>query len=140
MVGKIWARANLLLPPIIWALLIFRFSSGDIPVASSIFWQDFAIKKVGHVLLFGVLALLIYRCFFGMGVSKNKAAIWAIILAFFYGVTDEYHQFFTQGREAKIRDIFIDGLGAGIFILLVYKILPKMPKEVVKLACKLQII
>jgi len=137
---KILSQISLWLPVVLWIGLIFRFSSGTVPVASQVYWQDFAVKKTGHVLLFGALAVLIYRGLIGSGMNKKKAAIWAIILSTFYGATDEFHQMFTQGRESRIRDIFIDGIGAATFTFLVYKILPRMPKEVVQLATKLQLI
>ena len=121
---------SLWLPPILWAGLIFKFSSGIVPIASPIFWQDFAVKKTGHVLLFGVLAVFIYRALIGQGLSRKKAAIWAVAIVFLYGATDEYHQMFTQGREAMVRDVFIDGIGAGIIIYFIYRFLPKLSKKI----------
>jgi hypothetical protein len=128
-VKKIIKFLNLWLPPVLWAALIFKFSSGTVPVASPVFWQDFAVKKTGHVLLFGALAVLIYRGLIGQGLSRKKAAIWAVVGAFLYGATDEYHQMFTQGREARVRDVFIDGVGAGIIIYIIYRYLPRFPKK-----------
>ncbi|KKR73867.1 MAG: hypothetical protein UU16_C0012G0004 [Candidatus Woesebacteria bacterium GW2011_GWA2_40_7] len=80
--------------------------------------------------LFGALAILIYRGLLGENIPKKKAAIWAVILAFFYGASDEFHQLFTQGREARIRDVVFDTLGAGIVIFLIYRFLQKLPKKV----------
>lgn len=121
---------NLWFPVILWMGLIFKFSSGSVPVASDVYWQDFAIKKFGHFLLFGFLALLIYRGLIGEGMKKKKAAIWAIVLATFYGATDEYHQMFTQGREARVRDIFVDGIGSAAFVYILYSLLPKFPRTI----------
>src|SRR6185369_6634102 len=115
---KILSQISLWLPVVLWIGLIFRFPSGTVPVASQVYWQDFAVKKTGHVLLFGALSVLIYRGLIGSGMNKKKAAIWAIILSTFYGATDEFHQMFTQGRESRIRDIFIDGIGAATFTFL----------------------
>ncbi|HJY99042.1 MAG TPA: VanZ family protein [Patescibacteria group bacterium] len=129
MKDKFLRVASLWLPVIIWAFLIYRFSSGSIPVASTVFWKDFTVKKTGHVFLFGVLAVLFYRAFVGEGFPRKKAALWAVMFSAFYGATDEYHQMFTQGREGRIRDVFIDTLGASVFIFLVYKLLPNLPKK-----------
>lgn len=118
------------LPVIFWAGLIFHFSSGSVPVTSPIYWQDFAVKKTGHAFLFGILAVLIYRALRSIGLSRKKAAVWAIVIATFYGATDEFHQLFTQGREARVRDVFIDGFGAALVITLIYYILPKFPPEI----------
>jgi VanZ family protein len=123
-------KLGLWLPPAAWAALIFHFSSGRVLVVSPVYWQDFVVKKIGHVLLFGVLALLVFRALMGEGVSKKKAAIYAIVFATFYGATDEIHQFFTQGRESRVRDVFIDGVGASFMIYIAYSILPKLPKRI----------
>lgn len=114
---KLLHQISLWLPVVLWMALIFKFSSGSIPSASPVYWQDFAVKKFGHVLLFGALAVLIYRGLVGDGVEKNKALIWAIILSTLYGATDELHQIFTQGREAKVRDVLIDGFGAFVSMI-----------------------
>lgn len=137
---KIISKLSLWIPPLLWALLIFRFSSGRVPLASSVYWQDFAVKKTGHVILFGFLGVLLYRSLRGEGVDRLKAAVWAVVIATFYGATDEYHQMFTQGREARIRDVFIDGAGAGVAALFVYYVLPKLPKELKIVAEKLNLI
>lgn len=129
MKDRIYYSLGLWLPPLLWAALIFHFSSGTVPVASTVYWQDFTVKKTGHVLLFGFLAILIYRGLRGEGMPRKKAALWAVAIATFYGATDEFHQLFTQGREARVRDVAIDGVGAGIFVYLVYQFLPKLPKE-----------
>ena len=125
----LFKKTSLWLPPVLWMALIFHFSSGRIFVASPVYWQDFTVKKIGHVLLFGFLAILVYRGLRGEGVPRKKAAIWAVIFATFYGATDEFHQMFTQGREARVRDVFIDGFGASLAVWLTYQILPKLPKE-----------
>lgn len=140
MKDKIIRKLILWLPPLLWGYLIFHFSSGKIPVASAVYWQDFAVKKTGHVLLFGFMAILVYRALRGEGVDRFKAAIWAVGLATFYGATDEYHQMFTQGREARVRDVFIDGVGATIAAFVTYQLLPKLPKEFKIVAEKLNLI
>lgn len=127
------------LPVILWAGLIFHFSSGTIPIASTIYWQDFAVKKTGHVLLFGALSILIYRAFRMNKVERKRAAILAVVLSTFYGATDEFHQMFTQGREARVRDIFIDGGGAALIILVTYYLPTKLSKKVYALVEKLDL-
>lgn len=133
---KILYQISLWLPVVLWMFLIFHFSSGRVPVASIIYWQDFAVKKTGHFFLFGILVVFLYRALQGESVDRKKAIIWAIVIAIFYGATDEFHQMFTQGREARLRDVFIDGAGATAIGYLIYSVLPKMPKVVVKWANK----
>lgn len=128
------------LPVLAWGYLIFHFSSGTVPVASSVYWQDFAVKKTGHVLLFGAMALLIYRGFLINGVKKTDAAIYSIFLAFFYGATDEFHQMYTQGRESRVRDIFIDGVGAVLSVSSFYYLPQKLSKKMYNLIEKLGVV
>jgi VanZ family protein len=75
----------------------------------------------------------------GEGVNRKKAAIWAFFASVIYGISDEPHQMFTQGREARFRDVIIDGFGAGIIIYLIYKYLDKLPKKVRKCLLKLDL-
>lgn len=137
--SKILKKLSAWLPVVLWASMIFHFSSGTIPVASKIFWQDFAIKKMGHVFLFGFLALLVYRGLRMEGVERKKAAILAVVLTFLYGASDEYHQMSTQGREPRLRDVFIDGVGAGLIILTTYCLPSKLSKDIYSFIEKLNL-
>lgn len=127
---KIWKIIDLWLPPVFWALVIFKFSSGSVPKASESFWVDFVIKKIGHIILFATLAVLIYRGLIGSGIKRGKAAIIALIFSLFYGISDEFHQIYTQGREARVRDVIIDGIGSGLTLFLVNKFFARFPKRV----------
>lgn len=140
MKDKIIKQIYAWLPVILWAALIFHFSSGTVPVASTVYWQDFAVKKTGHVLLFGFLALLIYRALRINRINNKKAAIYAVLFSFFYGATDEFHQLFTQGRESRVRDVFIDGGGAALVILVLYYLPPKLSKDLFNLVKKLDLV
>lgn len=138
--AKIVRQLYAWLPVILWAGLIFRFSSGTIPLASVVYWQDFAVKKSGHVILFGILAVLIYRGLRMEKVDRKRAAIWAVVLATLYGITDEYHQMFTSGRTSRIRDVFIDSLGSTLIILVAYYLPPMLSKKMYTLVEKLDLI
>jgi hypothetical protein len=127
------------LPPLIWAYVIFYISSGSVPKAGDTFWVDFVIKKSAHMLEYGIFAILFYRAFINTGWDKKKAFILTLLLAVLYGSTDELHQFFTPGRESRLRDVIFDTIGAGAAIYIVWKLLPKMPKRLRILAEKLQL-
>jgi VanZ family protein len=122
------------LPVIIWALIIFKLSSGIVPQVSNLYWPNFAFMKTAHVVFFGVLAALLYRALRSEGISRKKAAIWSVVITMLYGASDELHQFFTQGREAKLRDIGFDTIGGAVAVLIVYKLFPKLPKKYLKKA------
>lgn len=140
MLKKIFRFLGFWLPPLLWAAMIFKFSSGSVPSASDNFWLDFIIKKTGHIILFASLAALIYRGFIGYGMDRKKAAILSVVFSFLYGVSDEFHQMFTQGREAKPRDVVIDGFGASITMFLFYKYADKLPKRLTNFLSNIGII
>lgn len=93
----------------------------SLPKASDFFWKDFVFKKSAHIFFYGMLAVLVYRALIGEGVSKSRALFLSIIIAVGYGITDEFHQSFTAGREPRIRDVFFDGFGASLTMFLLNK-------------------
>jgi len=117
------------LPFFVWAVVIFSFSANPAVKTSEIHWQDFIIKKTAHVIEYFIFSLLLYRALKSTGKFKSKdAIIIVLIIAFFYGLSDEFHQSFTPGREPRMRDVFIDAFGSLIFILVFYKFVPKNKK------------
>ncbi len=108
-------------PPLAWAVVIFLFSSFATVPTSQIYWQDFIVKKLAHVVEYGVFAFLLYRALRGYEMDKTKAVILSILFAALYGITDEFHQSFTPGREPRIRDVAFDTIGASLAMLLIWK-------------------
>lgn len=98
-------------PAILVMVAIFAFSStpgNDLPNFGAI---DFSMKKAGHMLGYGLLALSYWR-----GLRFDKKYIWlAWLMCIAYAVTDEFHQSFVAGRHPSAVDVFLfDGVGAGI--------------------------
>ncbi len=114
---------NYWLPPILWALIIFIFSSFPTVQTTEFFLGDFLIKKSAHLFEYGVLAILLYRALLNYDVNTNKALFFAILIAGLYGVSDEFHQSFIPGRGPAVRDVIIDTIGATIGIFLTRKYL-----------------
>jgi len=101
------------LPALLLMLVIFLFSaqpSSDLPDFD---WADRIVKKGGHMIGYGLLALSYWRA-----LDFKRQGWWlAWCLAFLYAITDEYHQSFVVGRSASIWDVLIyDNLGALIFL------------------------
>ena len=63
---------------------------------------DFVVRKAGHMFVFGVLAMLIWR---------------ALALTVGYAASVEFHQSFTAGRHASPVDVGINSVGALLFLL-----------------------
>lgn len=127
--SKIKPFISLWFPPVAWAALIFLLSSYPTKPVSKIYLKDFVVKKTAHVIEYGIFAAFLYRAFKESGVRKKKAGVYSVLIAFFYGITDEFHQSFTPGRDPKVRDIIFDTIGAGLAIYAIWNLLPKAPKK-----------
>ncbi len=121
---KIWV------PFIVWIIVIYSFSSNPTAKTSEIHWQDFVLKKSAHIVEYFVFSLLLYRGLINSNVRADKAIIYVIFATFFYGLTDEWHQSFTPGREPRLRDVAIDTSGAVLFVYSLKKIIFKNEKLV----------
>jgi VanZ family protein len=98
------------LPVALDAALIFYLSSiPSLPSPPGPFSD-----KHFHFASYAVLATLLVRAL-AAGRLRNvtpRVAIGAILLATFYGMTDEIHQMFVVGRTAALDDLAADALGA----------------------------
>ena len=128
------------LPPIVWAGIIYSFSSIPMSGTTQIYWRDFLFKKTAHVVEYAVLAGLLYRALKESGMDKISAGYTAILICLFYGATDELHQSITPGRQPKARDIFFDTIGAVFAIYSIWNLLPKAPKRLFSLAKRLELL
>ena len=114
---------DLWFPVFLWLGMIFYFSS--IPGLKSGLSYDYVLRKSAHVIEYFVLTLLLYRAFKG---SCRKVFYYSFLLsmtaAFFYAVSDEFHQRFVFGRSGCFRDICVDAIGIlGFFTVgLIFKI------------------
>jgi VanZ family protein len=103
-------------PALLVMVLIFFISSRPSSALPNFSWADSLIKKGGHVLGYGLLALAYWR---GFGLRAGKQPV-AWLLALAYAVTDEIHQSFVPGRHPSPVDVVLfDNLGA-LLALLVY--------------------
>jgi hypothetical protein len=104
-------------PAVLMMITIFGFSSipsSEMPNFGS---GDLFVKKGGHVLGYGLLALAYW-----FGLRFNKRRWWlALLFALFYAASDEFHQSFVPGRHPSWVDaLVIDGSGAAIALGLAY--------------------
>jgi len=109
-------------PALLMMSVIFGFSSISSPEMPSFGLLDFVVKKGGHALGYGLLALAFLRGLKGESssiVSRQVLVAW--ILATLYSATDEYHQSFVPGRHPAFTDVMIDAIGAGLALLLIYR-------------------
>lgn len=73
-------------------------------------FTDFIVRKSAHCLEFTGLSFLFNISLY---VTKNKPSfVFAVMLTSIYAATDEFHQFFVEGRSCQITDWAIDTAGA----------------------------
>jgi VanZ family protein len=101
-------RAALWLPPIVYMMVIYHFSSESqpLPALTQHVWD-----KLLHTAEYGGLAVLVCRALLGEGLGWLAAIAGAIVAASLYGASDEWHQSFVPMRDASVRDWIADTLG-----------------------------
>src|SRR5256885_12901003 len=104
-------RVTLWLPPLVYMILIFHFSSepSPIPEVTERIWD-----KLLHLTEYTGLAFLFCRALAGEGLGWLAAGAAALLLTSMYGATDEWHQAFVPLRNADIRDWLADTAGAAL--------------------------
>lgn len=128
------------LPVLLWALVIFSFSSYSVGSATQIYWKDFAIKKTAHMVEYAILTVLNYRALLAQGIKTTNAALVAMLISVIYGASDEYHQSFTPGREPKVRDVIFDTIGSILAMYVVWNWVDRFPEKIKIYFKKLEII
>jgi VanZ family protein len=90
------------------AAIFYESSLSDVPGTDGI--PDFYLHTIGYA----GLALTTLRATAGGRVAglTLRAAVLAWFITTAYGVTDEWHQSFTQGRSPEIRDVGNNAIGA----------------------------
>ena len=105
---------SLWLPVVVWAAVIFAFSS--IPsLNSGLGTWDTVLRKAAHMTEFAILGVLLWRA---LGVE-----VWALALSIAYAASDEVHQLFVRGRHGSPVDVAIDTVGivAGLAVLRLWR-------------------
>ena len=93
------------LPVVLWAAVIFTFSS--IPsLSTGLGTWDTVLRKGAHVTEYAILGALLYRA-----VGREALALAAGIA---YAAIDEVHQYFVRGRHASPVDVAIDATGVAL--------------------------
>ncbi len=105
------------IPSLVVMGLIYTFSSlpsTRIPHYGAL---DLLVKKGGHALGYGLLALS-YAYALPPRLSPGYRRLTALLMALLFALSDEYHQSFVAGRNSSATDVLIDGMGAAIALLL----------------------
>jgi VanZ family protein len=109
---------SLWLPVVIWAAVIFTFSS--IPsLGTGLGVWDTILRKGAHMTEYAILGLLLLRAL-GRELPAFAAGIG-------YAILDEVHQHFGRGRHASPVDVLIDTFGLAVGIFLVSRLFQTRP-------------
>ena len=104
-----------------WAAVIFVLSAQPnlrfVPDAT----LDYGVRKAGHIMVFGLLAVFAWRTLSETRWPRPPAA-WALLATILYAASDELHQCMVEGRHPALVDVGIDALGAGAGLFLVTRL------------------
>lgn len=129
------------LPVLLWCALIFGFSTdaGSTRRTSRFLgpflrWLNpnisdeairrvqYGVRKSAHVAEYAILALLVWRAKHKPARGDRRPWNWreaglAFAFAAAFALSDEFHQALVPSREARVRDVFVDAIGAALGLL-----------------------
>ena len=129
------------LPVLIWMTLIFSVSADSqsserssriiAPILRALFpgisEESVSVvvliaRKCAHLTEYAVLAFLFWRARWQPRRDDPRPWSWretgyAVLFVALYAASDEFHQSFVPSREASIRDVLIDTIGAAVGML-----------------------
>ena len=103
------------MPAALLMAAIFVFSSIPSQEMPSFGFWDTLVKKSGHAIGYGILALL-----FWYALRWERKHAWMVFLfVIAYGLLDEFHQSFVPGRHPSILDALIFDAGGGLLAIII---------------------
>jgi len=92
------------------AVMVALFALSSVPGSNA---PSAVPDKLAHLAVYAVLGYAMQRAFHGNARPPRTAIVaLAALAAVLYGITDEYHQTFVEGRTASLADLGFDALGA----------------------------
>lgn len=128
--GSHWSQRAILSWGLViaWAALIFLSSAQSNAILSSDPTADFELRKLAHLLVFGVLAVLLMNAL--RRFSGRRVIVMAVLLCAAYAASDEFHQAFVATRGPRVTDVLIDIAGAAIGVAVWHLlILPRLRRH-----------
>ena len=103
------------IPALLWMVVIFALSSsyfsaentGEVVPGASGY-----LRHIAHIVEYFILTIFVYIGLSnGLKITAWKYLLLSTLISFFYSLTDETHQYFVPGRNARWIDIGYDGIG-----------------------------
>lgn len=109
-------------PALVWMAFIFFLShqpGSRVSTALPFFQKLFPAMNSfnnGHFVLYFILALTIY---WGLGPQRQnlRGKLLTVAACLLYGISDEVHQYFIEGRASEVSDVRNDTIGAALAML-----------------------
>jgi VanZ family protein len=73
-------------------------------------------RKSAHIIVFGILAIFIYKVI----EQYSYSYLVALLFTFLYAIFDEWHQSIVPDRTSAFKDVLFDTLGACVALLFLY--------------------
>ena len=84
---------------------------------------DGSVRKAGHFVEFALLGTVLHLALSAWGVKPKTALPISLGAGVFYALTDEFHQWFVDGRAPEVTDLLLDSAGVAFGCLIVWIIL-----------------
>jgi VanZ family protein len=91
-----------------------------------------ALRKLGHLIEYGILAVLLWRALRGTLTSTRNLAIASLVfmVSAVFAASDEFHQSFVETRTSSVHDVLIDSIGALLGLLIGWAFARRRVKKV----------
>lgn len=78
---------------------------------------DYPIRKAAHMTEYAVLGFLLVGALIYKRQNCKLNAIFSLLVAVVYAISDEIHQYFVPGRACRISDVGFDSVGAVVGVV-----------------------
>lgn len=85
--------------------------------------MEHPLRKAAHMFEYAVLGLLSFAFYHGITRKEKRKYLYSVSTVIAYAATDEFHQFFSDGRAATLTDVLIDTSGAVIGLMFLFFLL-----------------
>jgi len=101
----------------VYCISIFFLShQSTLPMSQVFLHQD----KLTHLLAYAVMGVLAWNAFSHHLLKHRRLWFTTVLFCSLYGVSDEFHQSFIEGRYSEVADWLADTLGAVMAASIIY--------------------
>jgi VanZ family protein len=100
------------------AVIYWLSDQPSLPVPMLFEYQD----KLHHFIAYFIMGIFAWRNFRHFVMSPIVVVVVSVVFCSFYGVSDEWHQSFVEGRHSDFLDWLADTTGASVALLLLNRL------------------